>query len=160
MLYGWIWKKGTVHQDINASTKSYKTEVQWWRPTSSFGDMKELYQNCLNKNQQRVTSSKQNMFIDVNRIIWAWSPREIWERKKFKINEKGLAAVRCNKNILWSIWVLVVSMEVEGFYSYRDILFYTCCGCISLLIFIIYIGEMLNDILYGPICSISIIILI
>ena len=31
------------------------------------------------------------MFIEVNNIIWAWSPRERWMEEKMEINEKGLA---------------------------------------------------------------------
>jgi hypothetical protein len=30
------------------------------------------------------------MFIDVNNIIWAWSPRLGWTWKKIKITEKNL----------------------------------------------------------------------
>lgn len=53
-----------------------------------------MYINCLNKKQQWVIGLEENMFIDVNNIIWAWSPRERWTRDKIKINKKGLAIVK------------------------------------------------------------------
>ena len=41
----------SMHQDPDASTESYRGEVDWWRPSCSLEDIKELYKNCLNKNQ-------------------------------------------------------------------------------------------------------------
>lgn len=49
-----IWlgmEKGSVYKDRDTSTEPYKVEVKWWRPTGSSNDMKELYKNCVNKEQ-------------------------------------------------------------------------------------------------------------
>jgi hypothetical protein len=76
-----IWlgrEKGSVYQDLDATIESYKVEVQWWNPTGTSKVNKELYKNCLNKKQQWVVGLEENMFIDVNNIIWAWSPRVGW----------------------------------------------------------------------------------
>jgi hypothetical protein len=44
-----------------------------------------------------VVVSKENMFTDVDSIIWAWSPRERWTREKIKINEKVLAVIKAQQ---------------------------------------------------------------
>jgi hypothetical protein len=37
------------------------------------------------------------MFIDVNSIIWAWSPRVRWTREKIRITKKGLAKIKAQQ---------------------------------------------------------------
>lgn len=86
--------KGRTCKDPNASTKYYKVEVHWWRQSCSSKDMKELYKNCLHKNQYWVMYLEPNMFIDVDSIIWAWSPKEGWLGNKIRINEKGFIVVK------------------------------------------------------------------
>ena len=74
---------GDTYQDSDASTfESYKVEVQWWKPTGTSNVLKVLYRNYLNKNQQWVVGTEKNMIIDVNNIIWAWSPRVADGHKK------------------------------------------------------------------------------
>ena len=86
---------GDIYQESDASTVgSYKVEVQWWKPTGASKDLKVLYKNCLYRKQQWVVGAEENMMIDGNKIIRAWSPRKGWTGEKIRINEKGLATVK------------------------------------------------------------------
>jgi len=37
---------------------------------------------------------KKKMFININKVIWTWSPRVGWIGEKIKITKKGLAKIK------------------------------------------------------------------
>jgi hypothetical protein len=62
-------KMGNFYSTI----ESYKLDIHWFKPTKKSKALIKLYRSCLTKNQQCVVGLEENIFIDINSIIWAWS---------------------------------------------------------------------------------------
>lgn len=76
------------------------------------------------------------MCIDVDSIIWEWTPKERWSGKKISINEEGFVTIKEQQDHI---------MEFEGtyygFYNSREIVLYSCCGCTFIFVVFIIILE-------------------